>query len=265
MREREEVRKHIGIVFQDPSSDEILTGRENLEFHLRMCSIPKEERERRIEEVLDLLDLRGRENIKLRDCPAGIRRRFEVARGFLLHPDVLFLDEPTIGFDVKARRDLWNYIRRVRDTGTTVILTTHYIEEADELCDRVAIIDRGKIAAADSPQKLKEAVGVEILSVELAEPGDFERFARSFDWVEEVGGRGNKFLLKIRGGNERIAELLEKASASGFEISSFESRPPTLEDVFLHLTGRTIREAEGEFGAEQARRIRARLRAGRRF
>ena len=265
VRERDEVRKHLGLVFQDAASDLILTGRENLEFHLMMCGVGKKKREERIAEVLDLLELRGKENTKLRDCPAGVRRRFEVGRGFLLHPDVLFLDEPTIGFDIQAMRDLWGYIRRVNEQeGVTILLTTHYIEEADELCHRVAIIDQGKIAAIDTPKRLKEAVGVELITVELiGEKEAFAEFARNLEWVRSVEVHANSVALNVMGGDARVPELVELADNAGFELSAIEARKPSLEDAFVHFTGRTIREAEGDMRAELRRR-RVRSTMGRR-
>jgi ABC-2 type transport system ATP-binding protein len=250
VKERDAVRSCVGIVFQDRSSDWWLTGSENLDFHARMYNMSSEDKKRKIEEVLDLLELKGKENIKLYDLPEGVRRRFEVARGFITSPDVVFLDEPTIGFDIKARMDLWEQIRKAKETqGVTVLLTTHYIEEADYLCDRVAIIDQAKIVAIDTPRKLKEAVGEDLISLQIAggrekEAGFMEKL-KVFDWVKSVEEHSNSILLNVESGEGRVADLVDFADNNGFTITSIDEHEPSLEDVFVQFTGRTIREAEG--------------------
>jgi ABC-2 type transport system ATP-binding protein len=250
VKDSDEVRRHIGIIFQDRSSDDYLTGRQNLDFHARMYGINKEDRENKMESVLNLLELKGKENIRLHNLPEGVRRRFEVARGFMTRPDVVFLDEPTIGFDIRARMDLWNQIKRAREQeGVSVSLTTHFIEEADYLCDRVAIIDKARIIALDTPQKLKAAVGSDLISLQLTD--GLERRAafieklQELDWIERVGEYSNSLLLNAERGEGRVAELIDFADTHGFVITSIDEREPSLEDVFLHFTGRTIREAEG--------------------
>ena len=250
VKESDAVRKHIGIVFQDRSSDEFLTGRQNLDFHARMYEMSAEDRKRKMESVLDLLELKGKENIRLRNLPEGVRRRFEVARGFMTHPDVVFLDEPTIGFDIKARMDLWNQIKRAREQeGVSVSLTTHFIEEADYLCDRVAIIDKARIIALDTPQKLKEAVGSDLISLQLADGeerrAEFMEKVRELDWIERVEEYSNSLLLSVKSGEGRVADVIDFADTHGFAITSIDEHEPSLEDVFLYFTGRTIREAEG--------------------
>jgi len=261
-KEREEVRRSIGIVFQDPCIDNFLTGRENLAFHAAMYHMKKREREDRISEVLDLLDLKGKENVKIDDCPAGVQRRFEVARGFMNHPKVLFLDEPTIGLDIVARRKLWEYIRKLNDSeGMTIILTTHYIEEADYLCDRVAVIDNGRIKVIDTPDNLKNSIGEDVISLEI-ENGrgkEFLNVLTGLDWIEKVEAYNNSFELSVSGGDERVPELVNLADKNGFTISSIDSHKPTLEDTFIHYVGKTIRESEGSMKEERkARRARRR-------
>jgi ABC-2 type transport system ATP-binding protein len=250
VKDSDEVRRHIGIIFQDRSSDDYLTGRQNLDFHARMYGINKEDRENKMESVLNLLELKGKENIRLHNLPEGVRRRFEVARGFMTRPDVVFLDEPTIGFDIRARMDLWNQIKRAREQeGVSVSLTTHFIEEADYLCDRVAIIDKARITALDTPQKLKAAVGSDLISLQLTD--GLERRAafieklKELDWIERVEEYSNSLLLNAERGEGRVAELIDFADTHGFVITSIDEHEPSLEDVFLHFTGRTIREAEG--------------------
>ena len=247
VQQRNEVRECIGIVFQDPTSDTFLTGKENLDFHARMYHIDKRTREQRIAEVLGLLDLQGKENTQIQHCSGGIQRRFEVARGFLNHPKVLFLDEPTLGLDVQTRRSLWDYIKMLNEEeGTTMILTTHYIEEADYLCHRAAIIDAGKIVAMDTPEKLKQAVGLNLISLQVAYDDDsLVDLLKQIAWIKRVEARDSSLELSIDGGEEKIPELIDFTDNHNFVISSIELHKPSLEDAFLHYTGKTIREEEG--------------------
>jgi ABC-2 type transport system ATP-binding protein len=261
VKQRDEVRSCIGIVFQDRSVDRRLTGRQNLDFHARMYSMSKEEREKKIEEVLNLLELKGKENVPLSDVPEGVRRRFEVARGFMTSPEVVFLDEPTIGFDIKARMDLWDQIKRAKEKeGSTVVLTTHFIDEADYLCDRVVIIDQAKIVALDTPDKLKEAVGTDLVLLEIANHDNdaFTKLIKKLEWVKSVEEYGNSLLLSVEGYDGRVPELIDFADQNGFQVVSIDEHKPSLEDVFLHFTGKTIREAEGSDRAARATRRRRR-------
>jgi ABC-2 type transport system ATP-binding protein len=260
--EKDRIRGCIGVVFQDACIDKFLTGRENLDFHARMYHMDRKTREERIAEVLKLVELNGKENIKVNDLSGGMQRRFEVARGFMSHPKVLFLDEPTLGLDIQTRRSLWDYIRMLnKQENTTIILTTHYIEEADYLCDRVAIIDYGKIVAIDTPGKLKEVVGIDLISLQIADgkSDDLASLLEGFDWIKKVERRNSSLELSIEGGEERVLELVELANEHGFAITAIDLHQPSLEDAFLHYTGRDIREEEGNLKElRKARRARGR-------
>jgi len=248
LRQRNRVRECIGIVFQDRAIDTFLTGRENLDFHARMYHLDGKIRQERVAEVLDLMDLRGKENMRISECSGGTQRRFEVARGFLNHPKVLFLDEPTLGLDVRARRNLWNYIKLLNEKeGITIILTTHYMEEADYLCHRVAIIDQGRIVAIDNPEKLKQAVGLNLLSLQIdrGSSGSLVDSLKQLGWIKKLEARDGSLELSIDGGEEKIPELIDFADNRGLVISSIKLYKPSLEDTFLHYTGKTIREVEG--------------------
>jgi ABC-2 type transport system ATP-binding protein len=160
----------------------------------------------------------------------------------------LFLDEPTLGLDVQARRNLWDYIKLLNSReGTTIILTTHYMEEADYLCDRVAIIDHGRIVAIDTPEKLKQAVGSNLISLQLAQDsgGTPVESLRQLSWVKKIEARDGSLELSIDGGEERIPELIDFADNQGLVISSIKLSKPSLEDTFLYYTGKNIREQEG--------------------
>lgn len=168
VKERNLVRSSIGVVFQDPSVDGMLTGRENLDFHGRMYGMDGKLRKKRIEEVLELVDLVEKADVKLEDYSGGMQRRLEIARGLMHYPHVLFLDEPTLGLDAQTRRYIWQYIHNMNEKkAVTIILTTHYMEEADSLCDCVAIIDNGKIVALDASENLKDVIGSDTISLEV--------------------------------------------------------------------------------------------------
>ena len=244
VKEPSRVRKSIGMVFQDRSTDRYLTGRQNLDYHGRMYNMAREERERKIDEILELMELKGKENIVLDKVPENVRRRFEVGRGFMAYPKVVFLDEPTIGFDIGARSDLWRQIIEAKEKeNVTVILTTHYIDEADYLCDRVAIIDQARIVAIGTPEELKAQVGEDLIEVQLE--GSKEGFmdsVKKLPWVKSVEEKGNSLVLNVEKGEGRIEDLIGLSE----RITMIDEHEPSLEDVFIHFTGRTIREAEGE-------------------
>ncbi len=256
VKEASEVRKSTGIVFQDRSTDRYLTGYQNLDLHGRMYSMPEEERERKIKEVIELMELQGKEHTILDRTPENVRRRFEVGRGFMAFPKVVFLDEPTIGFDIGARADLWEQIIRAKEKeNVTVILTTHYIDEADYLCDRVAIIDKAKIVAIGTPEELKAQVGEDLIAVDVEKDGElFAEVVKELSWVRNVEEKGNSLVLSVENGEGRVESIVDLADEKGFHIRSIEERLPTLEDVFIHFTGRSIREAEGEVKQNNRRR-----------
>ena len=166
VKDSDKVRKSIGIVFQDPSSDEILTGYENLKLHGWLYDMPDDLKERRIKEVLELVDLTNRKDDLVKKYSGGMRRRLELARGLMHHPRVLFLDEPTLGLDPQSRDYIWSYIEKLaKEEKITIVLTTHYMDEADKLCDRLAIIDYGKIVILGTPEELKKELGGDIIKL----------------------------------------------------------------------------------------------------
>ncbi len=260
-RDRDQVRRNIGIVFQEPALDSQLTGRENLEFHAMMYGMGREERRRKIDEVLALVELAEKARVQVRNYSGGMKRRLEIARGLIHHPRILFLDEPTLGLDTQTRRHIWDYIKKLnRERGVTIILTTHYMEEADFLCGRVAIMDHGTFAALDAPEKLKDGLGGDVISLELEGNGAaLETEFRALDWIRKIKVHDNVFSLTMEKGERRIPELIGLAQKVGVAVSCVELRKPSLEDVFLYFTGKTIREAE----ASQADRNRAVMMAHR--
>ena len=243
VRQPSHVRKSIGIVFQDPSSDDTLTGYENLKLHGMLYSMPVSLREERIKEVLRLVDLTDRKDEVVKKYSGGMRRRLEIARGLMHHPKVLFLDEPTLGLDPQSRENIWEYIENLsREEKISLILTTHYMEEVDRLCDRLAIIDKGKIVALGSPNELKRIIGGDVVVVKAGNP-DMEA-VEALDYVTNAEIKGSLVSLTVVNANEHLPEILAKIG----KVDSVEIHSPTLNDVFLHFTGREIREESPEGG-----------------
>jgi ABC-2 type transport system ATP-binding protein len=240
---RDGVRASIGMVFQEPALDRQLTGRENLDFHGRMYGMKKSLRQERIKEVLDLVELFDRADDLVQTYSGGMQRRLEIARGLMHSPKVLFLDEPTLGLDTQTRRRIWDYIVKLKETRkTTLVLTTHYMDEADHLCDRVGIIDQGKIVALDTPQKLKNLIGADMVTLET-NCEECEIFHR-LDFVKDLVRHGTRISLMVENGERKIPELMTFSHEHQIEITSVELHKPSLEDVFLRFTGATIRDRE---------------------
>jgi len=258
INEQDNVRKSIGLVFQDPSLDDELTGRQNLELHGRLYHMPKRLREQRIEQVLKLVELEDRANAKVKTYSGGMKRRLEIARGLMHHPKILFLDEPTLGLDPQTRRNIWEHIERLNKTEKlTIILTTHYMEEADYLCGRIAIMDHGKVIALDTPENLKNVLGGDVLTLETP---DAEKLCGLLKSECPKGGHvvDGKLNLSVQHGEKRIPEILATAAKYHVTIDAVNLKKPTLEDVFIHYTGRTIREQD----ASPEDRMRMRMHAG---
>jgi len=237
VKQPNDVRKSIGIVFQDPSLDDRLTGRENLEMHAMLYGLKKSVREKRIEEVLELVELRDRAKDLVRTYSGGMRRRLEIARGLIHYPVILFLDEPTLGLDPQTRKHIWDYIKGLaKREHITVVLTTHYMEEAELLCDRIAIIDHGEIISLDTPEHLKESIGGDSIVLAVS---DIRKAKEAFPGAKEFDG---KIALAVKNAEKEIGKVFTTAERAGVEILEANIRKPTLNDVFLHLTGREIRE-----------------------
>jgi ABC-2 type transport system ATP-binding protein len=230
-----EVRRSIGIVFQEPSIDDRLTGRENLEMHANLYAVPGTEKEERIREVLKLVELEGRADSLMRTYSGGMRRRLEIARGLIHHPKVLFLDEPTLGLDPQTRDHIWNYIMELsKRENITMVLTTHYMEEADKLCDRIAIVDYGKIIALDEPKRLKEGLEGDIITVKTGMAEELSHKLKEMNSVKDMKEREAELKLIVKDGEKFIPRVVEIAANSGIHIESMSIHEPTLEDVFMH-------------------------------
>ena len=240
------VRSSIGIVFQAPSSDDMLTGYENLQLHSMLYSVPRNIRKQRIEEVLNLVGLTERMHDQVKTYSGGMRRRLEIARGLLHKPKVMFLDEPTLGLDPASRETMWKYIQRlVKEERMTVILTTHYMEEADILCNRIGIIDKGRIVALDTPKGLKAGLGGDVIRIKTQQHyynNNSDKISQ-LDFVRKVEQNDGFLVVSVNNAKRDLPILLRHVEAEMAEAAS-----PTLNDVFIHLTGRNIKEQEPEGG-----------------
>ncbi|MBI2303855.1 MAG: ATP-binding cassette domain-containing protein [Chloroflexi bacterium] len=245
-RQRDEVRRSIGLVFQDPSLDDYLTAYENMSFHAWCYGVPGGVRRERIRMLLEMVQLWERRNDQVKTFSGGMKRRLEIARGLLHYPAVLFLDEPTLGLDPQTRRRIWEYIMELREQeGLTIVMTTHYMDEA-EPCHRIAVIDEGRIVALDSPEGLKRRLGGDVVILETDDnQGVALELERRYSLAAEL--RDGSLRFTVDRGSQFIPELMRSL---GQGIRSINLRRPTLDDVFLSLTGHDIRDEKPDSRAE---------------
>lgn len=240
--ERERVRKNIGLVFQDPTLDELLTAEQNLRFHGVLYGLRRSDLKDRMTKVLKMVELEGRRHDLVRTFSGGMRRRLEIARGLLHSPRVLFLDEPTVGLDPQTRLHIWDYIDELsRTEDITIFLTTHYLEEA-ERCSRIAIIDAGKIVAIDTPAALKASVGDDCVTLQTEDDLESARQIKERLGVDAVV-ESALLTCMVPNGEAFIPRLIEALDVG---VRSISTRKPTLDDVFVKYTGRAIRDAEAD-------------------
>jgi ABC-2 type transport system ATP-binding protein len=242
------VRKGIGLVPQDLTSDEELTGRENIDLQSRLYHVPYVEASRRADELLALVGLTDSQNRTVKTYSGGMKKRLEFATGLVHDPRILFLDEPTLGLDIQTRTSIWEHIRKLRsETNMTIFLTTHYLEEADGLCDRIAIIDHGKIIALDTPDGLKKAVGGDVIEIEVAECNmDILEMIRSIKGVTLLEGKcsGTKARIKVPESDAALPLILESFWNRKIAVLNVAVKKPSLDQAFLEYTGRELRDED---------------------
>jgi len=241
------VREKIGYVQQEISVDEFLTGRENLYLHAKINQIPNNLIKSRIDEVLELVELGEKQDDATLTYSGGMRKRLDIANGLLSRPAVLFLDEPTVGLDIQTRRKIWGYIRKIRkDFGMTIFISTHYMEEADILCDRIGIIDFGKIQIIDTPKSMKSAIGNEIISFNLvdgkASQDTLIEQISKIEFVKEVKNKEGLITVFSTKSNEVIPKIFQESANLDMKIRSLTLKQPTLDDVFISYTGHDLRD-----------------------
>src|SRR5213592_2371956 len=246
VKQADGVRCSIGVIPQAMTSDLELSVVENLIIFAKLYGVPRAKREKLIDTLLEAVELTGWRDAQVKNLSGGMRRRVEIARGLVHEPRIFFLDEPTTGLDPVSRTAVWEMLRRIKAArDLTVLITTHYMDEADKLCDRIAIIDHGKLVALDSPMKLKASIsGSNILEVSFpTTPEGWEDRLKALPEVEAVSGHDNVFRVPTRNGPATTMALLEAAAQIHLPVHSLSVQSTTLDDVFVHYTGRLLRDA----------------------
>ncbi len=239
------VRNVIGVVPQEYTADEDLTGLENVLLCADLYGIPRNVAKERAMDLLKLVELTDFKDKKVQTYSGGMRRRLELACGLINRPKALFLDEPTLGLDVQTRIATWNYIRKLKkEYGMTLFMTTHYLEEADALCDRVAIIDHGKIVVIGAPEELKHSLGGDLITLTIKENDDVSALIKTVEHVKEVRKEDGAYRIKAEIGEVTTPFIIETLRKKGFTVTKLSLTEPTLNEVYLEYTGKSMRDAE---------------------
>jgi ABC-2 type transport system ATP-binding protein len=243
----QKVRESIGIVFQEVTLDRDMTCREILEFHGRLYQMPSPDRKRRIDELLSLVQLDAKQDTRTKHLSGGMKRRLEIARGLMTRPKVLFLDEPTIGLDPQTRKRMWDYIEDVNNEGTTIFLTTHYMDEADHLSNRISIIDHGRIITTGRSYELKNMLGEDLIYLETSDLQGTRAALSGMEQVREVREKSRGLVAMLTGdGTKILPGIIESLKDRGIRVLTVNLKKPTMDDVFLHFTGRELRDEGAE-------------------
>ncbi len=242
----DQVREKIGLVPQDISVDDELTAKENMELHGKLYHMPKNLIKQRIPELLQVVELTQWENSLVKTFSGGMRRRLEIAEGLMHRPAILFLDEPTLGLDPSSRASIWEYVTNLNKQGITIFMTTHYMDEADKLCDRIGIIDYGKIVNLGTPEELKGMLGGDIITMHANDREKFLSHIKTLNFVTEVLPQEDGIRLTVDKGETAIPKLFQEANKIGISIDNISLSRPTLDDVFIKFTGRSLREEKAD-------------------
>ncbi|MGC2033989.1 MAG: ATP-binding cassette domain-containing protein [Thermoplasmata archaeon] len=261
----EEVKRHIGVIFQESTADGDLTGRENLEIAAGCYGISAAEGKKRAGALIEQMQLTDAADRYAKTYSGGMRRRLELAVGLVHRPRILFLDEPTLGLDPQGRAGFWGFIQKLRkETGMTVFVTTHYLEEADEMCDRIAIIDHGKIMATGTPNQLKDSLGGDVVTVKTAAAAqDITSVLQALPGVTSVQHTDGSYRVKCKSGETFVPLAVDAATRGGVGVTGITVKRPSLDEVFLEFTGREFREEEGPNATDRAvmmQRVRGAMR-----
>lgn len=263
--DQKKVRENIGFVQQEITVDEYLTGRENLLLQARLNHIPKDQISGRIDAVLDLIDLSERQDQAVITYSGGMRKRLDIAGGLLHRPKVLFLDEPTVGLDIQTRRKIWEYIKNIhQEYNMTIFLSTHYMEEADQLCDRIAIMDHGKIQAIDKPENMKNALGQEVISIQVDKNNLQENFIErlhTISQIKEIKTKDHQITVFTSEGTTVIPKIFQITQENNITVTSLSLTRPSLDDVFISYTGHELRDESAGFNRRKEHAKMKKLRA----
>ncbi len=254
-KENMEVRESIGVVPQEYTADEDLTGYENILLCADLYGIPRKVSEKRAVDLLNLVELSAFRDKRVETFSGGMRRRLELACGLINRPKLLFLDEPTLGLDVQTRAATWNYVRTLKkEFGMTLFLTTHYLEEADALCDRIAIIDHGKIIVVGTPTELKDSLGGDIINLTIQKETDVTELVKEIPHVKEVSKESESYRIKSENGEVTAPLIIEALRKKGLVVTKLSLAKPSLNEVYLQYTGKSMRDAEESGEDKFARR-----------
>ena len=255
-KEANAVRNIIGVVPQEFTADEDLTGYENILLCADLYGIRRNVSKKRANELLKLVELTAFKDKKVQTYSGGMRRRLELASGLINRPKVLFLDEPTLGLDVQTRAATWDYVRMLKkEFGMTLFMTTHYLEEADALCDRIAIIDHGKIIVVGTPSELKESLGGDIITLSIKQDVDITNIITKIKRVKEVKKENGLYMVKSESGEVTAPLIIEALRKKGYAVTKLSLTKPTLNEVYLQYTGRSLRDAEESGDSLYAKRM----------
>jgi ABC-2 type transport system ATP-binding protein len=245
LKQNNDVRNVIGVVPQEYTADEDLTAFENILLCSDMYGIPRRVAKERADDLLKLVELTDFKDKRVQTFSGGMRRRLELACGLINRPKILFLDEPTLGLDVQTRTATWNYIRKLKqEYGMTLFMTTHYLEEADSLCDRIAIIDHGKIVVVGPPEELKHGLGGDIITISIKEDADVTGLIGKIENVKDVKKENGSYRIKAEYGEVTAPFIIEALRNKGYTVSKLSLTEPTLNEVYLEYTGKSMRDAE---------------------
>ncbi len=248
-KQNNEVRNSIGVVPQEYTADDDLTGFENVLLCADLYGIPREVSKKRAAELLQLVELIDFKDKKVQTYSGGMRRRLELACGLINRPKVLFLDEPTLGLDVQTRAATWNYIRKLKDEfGMTLFMTTHYLEEADSLCDRIAIIDHGRIIVVGTPTELKDSLGGDIITLSIQKDVDISGLVKRIENVKEVKKENGSYVITSECGEITAPLVIEALRKEQHVVTRLSLTKPTLNEVYLQYTGKSMRDSADEGG-----------------
>jgi ABC-2 type transport system ATP-binding protein len=244
-KEADVVRHIIGLVPQDLTVDDDLSGRENMMLQADLYNVPKKDAKERIDNLLGLVKLEDSADRMVKTYSGGMRKRLELAEGLIHRPKILFLDEPTLGLDIQTRTTMWEHIRDLKEKhDMTVFMTTHYLDEADSLCDRIGIIDHGKIMAMDTPATLKKSLGGDVIQMSIDGSVDFTSILSVVPNVIEVKREGSEYRVKVLKGEREMVQVLKAVSDGGGQVTNVSLQRPNLDQVFLEYTGKSLRDAE---------------------